>query len=147
MLVRTTNGFHPVLNLRSEMDRMVRNYFGPAVARAASVAAGFPPLNVWEEGDTLYAEAEVPGVKSEDIDVSVVGSDLILHGQRQSDQSEGTSYHRQERGFGEFNRVLRLPAEVDANRVEAQLTDGVLTITLPKAESAKPRKIQVNASK
>jgi HSP20 family protein len=147
MVVRH-NGLNPFYQLRDEMDRLVGDFFGPSTSaqalRGTMLMRTFPALNVWEDGDTLYAEAEVPGVKPEDIDVSVVGGDLTLRGQRRSGQYEGMAYHRQERGVGEFNRVLRLPYEVDANKVEATLNDGVLLIKLPKADSAKPKKIKVS---
>ncbi len=105
----------------------------------------FPALNVWQDGDNLLAEAELPGVKSEDLEISVVGSELTIHGRRPESNDEGTSFHRRERGAGEFTRVVRLPVEVDPDKVQASLQDGVLRLTLPKAEAAKPRKIQVNA--
>lgn len=148
--LRRTNGFHPLDQLRTQMDRLVGDFFGPIsgryTPRAWLAERSFPALNVWEHGDDLYAEAEVPGVKSEDVDVSVVGGDLTIRGRR-GDQPQGeTPYHRRERGTGEFTRVLRLPIEVDGERVEATLKDGVLLVKLPKAESAKPRKIKVNNS-
>ena len=99
---------------------------------------------MWEDGETLYVEAEVPGLKNEDLDISVVGNDLTIRGQTGDRPQEGAAYHRQERGFGAFNRVLRMPFEVDADRIEASLTDGVLLLKLPKAESAKPRRIKVS---
>ena len=148
MVYRRGNGFHPIAQLRDEMDRLVGDFFGPATgalpSRWAAPPRGFPALNVWEEGETIFAEAEVPGLKSEDIDISVVGSDLTIRGRRGEPAREGVAYHRQERGAGEFNRVLRLGVEVDAGKVEASLTDGVLLIKLPKAESAKPKKIKVS---
>jgi HSP20 family protein len=149
MLLRRTNGFHPLDQLRSQMDRLVGDFFGPMTGtyspRAASAAPSFPAVNVWEHGDHLYAEAELPGLKSEDVDISVVGDELVLRGRRGQAQGEDAAYHRRERGTGEFNRVLRLPVEVDAERVEATLKDGVLVVKLPKAESAKPKKIKVTA--
>jgi HSP20 family protein len=147
-MVLRRNGFNPVYQLRNEMDRLVSDFFGPAAgamtARMATPARSFPMLNVWEEGDNLYAEAEVPGLKNEDIDISVVGNELTIRGRRGEPAREGVAYHRQERGVGEFNRVLRLPIEVDADKVEASLEDGILLVKLPKAESAKPKKIKVN---
>ena len=149
MLLRRTNGFRPVDQLRNQMDRLASDFFGPTTGtyapRTAAVAASFPALNVWECGDHLYAEAELPGLTSEDIDVSVVGCDLTIRGQRGAPESEGTAHHRRERGTGEFNRVVRLPVEIDAQRVDATLKDGVLLVKLPKAESAKPKKIKVAA--
>ncbi|MBI3839506.1 MAG: Hsp20/alpha crystallin family protein [Planctomycetia bacterium] len=148
MVLRRANGFNPLYQLRDEMDRLVGDFFGPATGNVAqrigAATRSFPALNVWEDGENLYAEAEVPGLKSEDIDISVVGNDLTIHGHRGEAEREGVAFHRQERGVGQFNRVLRLPVDVDPNRVEASLKDGVLLIKLPKAESAKPKKIKVS---
>jgi HSP20 family protein len=135
--------------LRSEMDRLVSDFFGPAAGAGTPrlpTGRSFPALNVWEDGDNLFAEAEVPGLASQDVDISVIGTDLTIRGHRRSPEREGVAYHRQERGVGEFNRVLRLPVEVDAGRVEASLKDGILLVKLPKAESAKPKKIKVQTT-
>lgn len=149
MVLRRTNGHHPLDQLRTQMDRLVSDFFGPAAAptvqRLSTGASNFPALNVWEQGDDVFAEAELPGINSEDVDISVVGSDLTIRGKRGHELPQGSTYHRRERGEGEFTRVLRLPIEVDADRVEATLKNGVLLIKLPKAESAKPRKINVTA--
>jgi len=143
---RRTNGFHPLHQLRNEMDRLVGDMFTPAAQSTwAATARAFPAVNVWEHGDELYAEAEVPGLKSEDIEVSVMGNELTIKGRRGDGNQEGTSYHRRERGVGEFTRVLRLPVEVDSDKVQAALRDGVLTMTLPKTAAAKPRKIEVSS--
>jgi HSP20 family protein len=147
MVSRRMNAFHPVMQLRDEMDRLIGEFMDPtnsgSTTRYGIRSRGFPSLNVWECGDDLYAEAEVPGVKSEDIDISVMGNDLTIRGRRGETQVEGAAFHRQERGVGEFNRVLRLPVEIDSSRVEASLKDGILLVKLPKAESAKPKKIKV----
>ncbi len=151
MVFRRVNTLLPVAQLRDEMDRLVHDFFtppgdGPAARWVADrPAGGFPPLNIWDDGDALYAEAELPGVNSEDLDISVMAGDLTIRGRRGEPQQSGVAYHRQERGTGQFNRVLRLPVEVDASKVEASLTDGVLRIKLPKAESAKPKKIKVSS--
>lgn len=148
MLARR-NGFHPLDQLRDQMDRLVSDFFSPmsgSYAPRTLAARSFPALNVWELGDDLYAEAEVPGLKGEDLDISVVGGDLTIRGTRRSETSDDCTCHRRERGTGEFNRVLRLPVEVDAERVEATLKDGVLLVKLPKAASARPKKIKVTAA-
>jgi HSP20 family protein len=147
MAYRRFNGELPVVQLRGEVDRLFDEFFKPAAAlhRSLVPARVFPALNIWESGDNFLAEAELPGLKSEDLEISVVGSELTLKGRRPESADESTSYHRRERGTGEFSRVVRLPMEVDADKVQAQLQDGVLRLTLPKAEAAKPRKIQVNA--
>ena len=147
MAFRRFNGGFPVVQLRGEMDRLFEEFFGPtsALQRSMGPARVFPSLNVWEDGDNLLAEAELPGVKSEDLEISVVGSELTIKGRRPESNEEGTAFHRRERGVGEFARVVRLPVEVNAEKVQASLQNGVLRLTLPKAEAAKPRKIQVNA--
>lgn len=133
--------------LRHDLDRMMSGMMGylpdglwPAGPRSK------PALNLWEEGDALKIEAELPGVKAEQIDISVVGGELALKVERPEIEQADVTYHRRERPVGAFTRVLRLPVEVDGDRVQADLRDGVLTITLPKAEVAKPRKIDVKAS-
>jgi HSP20 family protein len=103
-----------------------------------------PSVNIWEENDAVLVELEVPGVTKDQLDLSVVGNELTVRINRPEVEQEGVVYHRRERPVGNFSRVLELPSEVDANRVGAELHDGVLTVTLPKAESAKPRKIAVN---
>jgi HSP20 family protein len=150
-MVLRRNGLNPIPQLRDEMDRLLSDFFGPstgaAPARLSTPARGFPALNVWEDGENLFAEAELPGIRNEEIDISVIGSDLTIRGRRGEQPREGRAYHRQERGVGEFNRVLRLPYDVDANKVEATLKDGILLVKLPKAESAKPKKITVTPAK
>jgi len=139
------NGGLPLNQVRRGMDQLLEDFFGASAPRALVPARAFPALNVWEDGDNLFAEAELPGVASEDVDVSVVGNELTLKGRRVVSAEEGVAYHRRERGVGEFTRVVRLPVDVNADKVEATLTNGVLTIKLPKSEAAKPRKIQVSA--
>lgn len=146
MVLRRLNSVSPVAQLRNEMDWLVQDFFGRGSRPVTPTAAGFPPLNVWEDGESLYAEAELPGVKSEDLEISVMAGDLTIQGRRSTSAGEGVAFHRQERGAGQFNRVVRLPYEVDAQRVEANLRDGVLLVKLPKAESAKPKKIAIRAS-
>jgi HSP20 family protein len=102
-----------------------------------------PAVNAWEEGDRLVVEMEVPGVKQEQLDISVAENELVVKYQRTATEEPQVTYHRRERPTGPFTRVLPLPLPVDAGRVAAQLHDGVLRIELPKAESAKPRKIHV----
>src|SRR4030042_193109 len=129
--------------LRDEMDRLLGGFFGQPINGApAGECRCQPTVNVWEQDDALIVEAEIPGVKSDQVDVSVIGDELSLKVQRPDVAQEGVTYHRHERPVGSFTRVLRLPVEVDADRVQAELAHGVLTISLPKAESAKPRKTE-----
>ena len=130
--------------LRQEMDRLLSSFVGnfPDGGRPW-IDRGQPMINLWETEEALMVEAELPGVQQDQIDISVVGNDLTLKVERPELEKEGVTFHRRERPSGSFVRVVQLPAEVNANRVEAELRNGVLTLTLPKAESARPRKIHV----
>jgi HSP20 family protein len=133
--------------LRAQFDRQLPNLWDSLSYVTPRVAGHpFPALNVWEEGDNYFAEAEVPGLKNENLEISVVGNELTIQGSRGDESQDGGSYHRRERGVGEFTRVLQLPVDISTDGVTANLQGGVLTIKLPKSEAAKPRKIQVNAN-
>jgi len=136
--------WNPFQQLRNEMDRLLTDFFGATTEEfLPSMFRAQPAVNVWEKDDALIVESEIPGVKSEELEISVTGNQLSIRINRAETSEEGVTYHRRERPVGAVCRVLQLPVEVDAEKVEAVLRDGVLTITLPKAESAKPRKIQV----
>lgn len=113
------------------------------VSSASPAATPFPALNAWEDADAVYVEAEVPGLKLENLELTVHDGELSIRGERKSDHPEGATLLRHERAAGPFGRTVRLPDAVDASKVEAALKDGVLTITLPKAAELKPRKIEV----
>lgn len=135
---------HPLSRLREELDRA----FGNVLDEVSDFvpfgrSGGFPAVNLWEDDRNLYAEAELPGMSLENVEVLVMGNELTLKGERRDNPPEGAAYHRRERGAGTFTRVVRLPIDVNAEGVEATLRDGVLTVTLPKTEKARPRKIQV----
>mgnify|MGYP005842741881 CR=1 FL=1 len=129
--------------LQRDMDRMLGRFSDGNGRRAA---AAYPPLDLWQDADNLYVEAELPGMAMDDLEIYVSGGNqLSLQGQRKPPAVEKGNWHRQERGYGQFSRVVTLPDIVDADNVQAQLRDGVLTITLPKREEAKPRRIAVRS--
>lgn len=129
--------------LHGEMDRLLEGW---GVDLPRSVVPAFPPVNVWEDENGFYVEAELPGMTREQLQISVTHrNQLTLQGERPVEEFEKGRWHRRERGFGRFQRVLKLPAPVDADRVEAKLENGVLQLTLPKSEEARPRKIAVKA--
>jgi HSP20 family protein len=142
-MMRThSNPFH---QLRSEMDRLLNGFLGNAYdgGGLSVVSRGQPAVNLWDQNDSLMLEMEIPGVKSEQIDISVAGNELTVKVQRPDLAEESITYHRRERPVGDFTRVLPLPCEVDPDKVKAELQNGVLTLTLPKAEAVKPWKINV----
>jgi HSP20 family protein len=126
---------------QSEMNRLFDQW---GDGNRGSTLATFPPVNVYEDGDNLYVEAELPGVNLQDLEIYVNGQEqLILKGERKPQAPEKGVRHRQERSFGNFSRSVALPFAVDANKVDARLEQGVLRVQLVKHESAKPRKIVV----
>lgn len=131
---------------RREMDQLFSDYFGNGWNGDREAPAASPALNLWEDAQNVHVEAEMPGVKIEQIEISVSGDQLTLRGERKLEEKSGITCHRRERDFGTFTRVVRLPAPIDAGRVEASLKNGVLTITLPKSEHAKPRRIEVKSA-
>lgn len=144
MLLQRMSPLPGVGQLRREMDRLFTDFL-PEMDGGFLRAQVFPALNVWEDGDRFFVEAEVPGLKMENVDVQVLGNELTIKGHREVPEDENVVYHRRERGTGEFVRTISLPAEIDTAKVEAVLKDGVMTVTLPKAEIAKARKIMVKS--
>lgn len=128
-----------------EMDRL----FGrTAVAdRPDNASPTGPALNLWEDDENLYLEAELPGLTQDRIDITVSeGDQLTVAGERQSSAPQGCIWHHQECGYGRFSRTITLPVVVNADKVEARFESGVLSVTLPKSEMAKPKRIAVKAS-
>jgi len=106
-----------------------------------------PALDVAEDKDVYTVRVELPGLKRQDIQVSLQDGALVISGERQEEKiSEGTEVHRRERFYGKFQRALTLPEPVAADKVKADYKDGVLTISLPKTEEAKPKKIDVSVN-
>ena len=144
--------WQPFRELRHEMRRFQREMnrlFGRRgfdFETWPALAVLYPPVNLWEDDDFVYAEAELPGLKLPDLEITVTADNqLILKGKREPAVPEKVEWHRQERGFGSFERVLTLPVSVDASKVEARLENGVLTVRMAKSPAAKPRTIPVKA--
>jgi HSP20 family protein len=128
-------------DLRDEIDR----FFEAPIARTSEFLGWAPAFDVYEEQDNIVVKAELPGMKKEDISVSLHDGALIISGERKNEiKSEGREVYRAERFFGKFQRTVTLPTGVAAAQVKAEYKDGVLTVTLPKAEEAKPKQIEVN---
>ena len=132
--------FAEMHRLRREMDRIWD------ASTRASTAGVFPALNVSEDEDNVYVRAELPGVVSEEIEITTKENNLIIKGVRKiATEGEKVSYHRREREAGSFRRIISLPSRVDSEKVTAACKDGVLTVTLPKAAEVKPRQVEVKS--
>jgi HSP20 family protein len=130
--------------LSAEMDRMFRRFgWGD---RWELPAVAYPAVDIWQDDNCVYVEAELPGMEIGDLEIYVTeGDQLTIRGERKPPAVEKGTWHRQERGYGQFSRLLKLPCPVKTDEVEAQLKDGVLTITLPKCDAAKPRRLAIKA--
>jgi len=138
-----TNLWNELSRFQQEMNRLFDS-FGLGEDGWPTFAIAYPAVNVWEDDENVYAEAELPGMELNDLEIYVTGGNqLTIKGERKQPASDKGVWHRQERGFGSFTRTISLPLDVDADKVEARLCNGVLTITMPKSEAAKPRKIAV----
>jgi HSP20 family protein len=136
------NRRHPLNSLWQEFNQ-VQDDFAKWFGRATGTVAA-PAMTVWQDENTVYAEADLPGVDPAKLEVTVTeGNQLTVQGERPVPEIPGAAWIRQERPFGKFVRVVGLPALVDADRVDAKYENGVLRLTLPKHEAAKPRKIVV----
>lgn len=128
--------------MRRELERWDRafrseeaDYTGPTV---------YPPLNVTEDDDNIYVDAEIPGAKSTDPEIFIEGDTLTIKGERKkSPTGEKISYHRQEIEYGRYSRSITLPTKINTDKITAKTANGILTVTLPKAEEVKPKKISV----
>lgn len=136
------SSFGELERMRREMDRLSEALTGPVFREP--LAGVFPLMNVTEDPDSYYVRAELPGIKADELNISITGTSLTVAGERTIPaENEKARYHRREREAGKFSRVVSLPSQVDASKVEASCIDGVLTVMLPKAEVAKPKQISV----
>lgn len=139
--------FRHLSSLREEIDRLFDQPFGAfSTPQQFWLGGGWPTVDLFEDRDHLVVKAEIPGMKKEDIDISLHDGVLAIAGERKTEEKyDKAETHRSERFVGRFHRALTLPVPVQADKTNANYQDGILTITLPKAEEAKPKQIQVQA--
>jgi HSP20 family protein len=143
--------WQPFREMRREMRRFRRemgDFFGRRgleLPEWSGAVISYPPVNFSGDGDFVYAEAELPGLRLQDIEVTVADNQLTLKGKREPSLPAKAEWHRRERTFGSFERALTLPESVDPAKVEARLENGVLTIKMAKHEMAKSKRITVKA--
>ena len=136
----------PLTNLRDEINRLFEDFWGGDVWGPAPLGHGkwSPTLDVAETDQEVIVKADLPGIDPKDIEITVSGDVLTVRGEKkQESEEEGKNFHRVERHYGSFARQVHLPTAVDAERIEAKASNGVLTITLPKRPEVQPRRIEV----
>jgi HSP20 family protein len=152
MIVRQVNPWelgwngpgNAVAQMRRDMESLMERLAGGT--GSGSGAGVFPPMNVSEDPNHYYVRALIPGIDASQLNVSVVRQTVVVSGTRQSPEEGGVSYHRKERAEGAFSRSVTLPAPFEGARVDAKYVDGILTLTLPKPEAAKPRRVTVQTT-
>ena len=146
---QNTTAFSPLARLSAFQQEVDRLFDLPVFGRESGSIGGWSPaLDLYQDKDNLLVKAELPGMKKEDITLSLHDGLLTISGERRNEKAhdeKGTV--RSERFFGRFERSITLPMQVDGTRVGATYEDGILTVTLPKAEAAKPRQIEIGVAK
>lgn len=136
--------YHPLdalFNLQRALEARLESDW----LRGGTAGTGaFPPINVFQQGDSLVAILELPGVSKSDLDIQAKDNMIRVSGKKAISYAEGASLHRRERLGGTFNRTLTVPMQIDANGIKAEYRDGVLALFIPRAESDKPRSISIN---
>ena len=148
--VRDVTAWHPVadmgdefITMQREIDRMFDRFRG-GILDDGSTTPWLPAVDIVENDESYVVKVEVPGVNKNDVKITVQNGVLTIHGERKKEEeTKGESYHRLERSVGAFQRSFTLPTSVKSEKIDAAYNDGVLTVTLPKAEEAKPKEIEV----
>lgn len=137
--------FFPLAQLQEDLGDIFDNAFAPTTTTRMSDQT-YPAVNLWEQGDSVTLEAELPGVDIKNVEVLATGNQITLKVSRPAvevSEHSGRTWHRRERVFGTFARTMTMPWGLATDKIEASLKDGVLTVHLPKTESSKPRKIKL----
>ncbi len=142
--ITRSDPFLDIVNVRNTMDKMLDNYFGHSALSFEGY--GILDMDMYQTDDDVVIEASIPGVNPEEINISIAGEVLTIKGEvKQVNESENLDYHIRERRFGTFSRSITLPVHVIAEKANADFKNGILKLTLPKAEEIKPRTITVKA--
>ena len=135
--------FSELERMRQQMDNFLSRV--PDSGMPSLHAGVFPSINLTEDKDHYYLRAELPGISAEDLDIQATGNNLSISGERKIEvEKDNVRYHRKEREEGKFSRAISLPGDIDADGVSASLTNGILKVSVSKAEKAKPKQISIN---
>lgn len=137
--------FRNMTDIQGEVNRLFDTFLGRPAQSSQAMRTWLPSVDMHETKDDLVLSVEVPGVNEKDVSVSITGDLLSIKGERRAaDQAKDQQYLHVERVYGQFERLIQLPMAVQADKVKATYRDGVLTVTLPKAEELKPREIKID---
>jgi len=141
MLIQLGNPFESLLNIQKALsDTLDNSFFGDSV----STSGVHPPVNLFEKDNSVVLITEIPGVQKNDIDLKVQKNTVILEVNREQKENNKESLHRQERKFGKYNRSIKIPYNIDASKIKADYSNGILKINLPYAETEKAKSIEIN---
>lgn len=141
MITASADPFETLFNLQRALEaRSASDWLQNQTASPGP----FPPINVFQQGDDILAIIELPGIDKNDLQIQAKENTIRISGKKAIDYLQGTSVHRRERVWGEFDRTLSLPLNVDADSIKAEYRDGVLALLLPRSERDKPRTIQIS---
>jgi len=144
----TYDPFRELRALQDEVNRVFSSSFSRSGETELMRGAWSPNVDIFENKDQIVLEAELPGMKPEDVDISIENNVLTIHGERKFEKKdEGDNYHRIERSYGSFTRSFTLPPTVSSENVDATFENGILRLTLAKREEAKPKRIEIKAAK
>ena len=138
---------HPhrgLTDFQSEMNQLFDYAFGRRGSEGSHESAWNPAVDVFEDGDRYHVHVDLPGMKREDIAITLEGDALTITGEKtRENDSKEEDYYRAERSYGKFSRSMTLPASVDANKIEASYKSGVLEVKIPKTEERRPKQIKI----
>lgn len=138
--------FQEMITLRNAVDRLLDNTISPLASQQPTTWG--LALDVIEKDDEFVVKASVPGIKPDDLEITFTDNTLTIKGQTQEDQEvKEANYHLRERRFGSFSRSITLNSHINADKIQANYDNGVLTLTLPKAEEVKPKRIAIKSAK
>ena len=141
--------FRDLVATQRDFDRLFREAFSPMFGEGeVSTRTWAPPVDIYETDENLVLKAELPGIDPNNVEIRVEDNSLYLKGERKFEKEvKEQNYHRVERSYGTFTRTFSLPSSIDADKVTANYKEGVLTLTMPKREEAKPKTIKINVNK
>jgi HSP20 family protein len=140
MVIRYADPFEALFSFQRALEnRLSSDWLGNTTAGTGS----YPPVNLFQKGDDLVAIIELPGVNPNDLNIQVKNNSIRIAGRKSVDYPEQASAHRRERLWGEFDRTIAVPMQIDPDGIEAKYNDGVLALVIPRAERDKPRTIQI----